>query len=52
MPQKQLKIILFGIVLILIAIFIQGIGNIIYGNELFIALIGVIISLIGLFTKD
>lgn len=53
MNNKPIKLMLLGLTLIGIALFIEGTQtNIIYGNELYLALIGAIISIIGFFLEE
>ncbi|MEW8956905.1 hypothetical protein [Clostridium sp.] len=53
MESKSIKLMLLGITLIMVSLFIQGEPGIrFYGNELYIALIGVIMVLIGFFKKN
>ncbi|MDF2650990.1 MAG: hypothetical protein K0Q73_6795 [Paenibacillus sp.] len=50
--MKSIKLMLFGVALLLVCIYIQGEPGInFYGNEFFIGLLGFILISIGLFMK-
>ncbi|GAB6989081.1 hypothetical protein JCM16418A_11310 [Paenibacillus pini] len=51
--MKSIKLMLFGVSLILVCIYIQGEPGIqFYGNEFFIGLLGFIFIFIGFFMKN
>ncbi|WP_433944943.1 hypothetical protein [Paenibacillus sp. SN-8-1] len=51
--MKSIKIMIFGLAIILISLFIQGEPGIkFYGNEIFIGGLGFILICIGFFMKD
>lgn len=51
--MKSIKLMIFGVSLILVSIFIQGEPSIkFYGNEIFVGLIGFLLTCGGFFMKD
>lgn len=53
MNTKSIKLMLLGVAFILVCIYVQGEPGIkLYGNEFFIGLFGMILIIVGFFSKD